>query len=628
MKHVPPARRDRLHRRRRNEPAHRRQQLLLGVLVILALGAILVATLFRSTTPQDIQPTQVVQSELTTTPTSPAPSPTAANIPDGIGATEPSPTPLTPTATPIQPANFFNDQRFSCAPDFYQPQIQSFLDAYPGPLKNVRFQIGDRSQSFAEVLVGMSVLYNLNPQILLALIEQQSSLLSDGDPSVDQINQALGISINGGYPRGIMAQLRWAGRELRYATRDYAEQAVNGLPPLVFANNSRQEAAPDIGLAQYAIARVLARTTTPERLLARLNDFFETYAWLFDDPRQPPTDWPPPSEPFLTLPMEQPMRITSFFDHDTPFLRENGSLVSYWGNASAISYDGHTGFDYAMRPPDPVLAAADGTVVFAGNSDDGCATLARAVIIDHGNGYRTLYWHLHSIGVETGQTVARGDTVGVAGETGCAFGPHLHFQVQYLGRDVDPYGWCGSGSDPWAASPAGQASDWLWMDMLSPCDPPPADAIIVDESDPGFTASGEWQPSPRGYGGTASFGTSLAAADPDQPWRLAALDTPLVAIWQPAELPEGRYRVQAYIPYVLNGYDESRLVRYQIRHRDGVAEVIIDQERHANGWADLGVYNFDAASRPLVSVSTLTGDRDRGVWADAIAFLAIPDGDQ
>ncbi|NJO83496.1 MAG: M23 family metallopeptidase, partial [Blastochloris sp.] len=85
---------------------------------------------------------------------------------------------------------------------------------------------------------------------------------------------------------------------------------------------------------------------------------------------------------------------------------------------------------------------------FAGNSDDGCITPARGVIIDHGNGYRTLYWHMSVLQVETGELVGQGAQLGIAGASGCAFGPHLHFQVQYLGRDVDPYGWCGVRADP------------------------------------------------------------------------------------------------------------------------------------------------------------------------------------
>lgn len=154
--------------------------------------------------------------------------------------------------------------------------------------------------------------------------------------------------------------------------------------------------------------------------------------------------------------MEGSFPVSSFFDHDTPFLQKNGSLLTYWGRAETdltFAYDGHTGWDYAMQPPDKILAAAAGVVVFAGNSDDGCGSPARAVIVDHGNGYRTLYWHLASIAVTIGQAVARGDALGVAGESGCAFGPHLHFQVQYLGRDVDPYGWCGAEPDPGRALP-------------------------------------------------------------------------------------------------------------------------------------------------------------------------------
>ena len=455
----------------------------------------------------------------------PAPTGTVASAyptPLPAGATPQS---LAPTPTPPHPADdLFDPWRFSYEPNFAQPQVQAFLDAQPGILKQARIQVGDRSQPFAEVLVGMTSLFSVNPKILLAMLEQQSRLLSTPQPSPAQITLAMGYDADG--RRGLWGQLRWAGVELRHAARDYAGGTV-----VQFADGTRR-ALGAVSMPRYALSRTLALTTSPGGLDARLASFLQTYTRLFGDPRQVPLDWPPPAEPFLRTPMEQPRQITSFFDHDAPFLQENGSLVSYWGRVEKqLSYDGHTGWDYALAPPDAVLAAAKGTVIFAGNSDDGCG-IAHAVIIDHHNGYRTLYWHLSEIATEAGQQVEAGQKIGVAGATGCVTGPHLHFQTQYLGRDVDPYGWCNpTAPDPWRTAGSGQVSVWLWADRPSPCGPPPPGDIIVDDGSPGFHASGDWQQSPIGYNGGARF--LPAAESSDAPYDLRPLALPVVALWRP-----------------------------------------------------------------------------------------------
>lgn len=563
-----------------------------------------------------------------TTPLSPVPTLAAAITTVAPAATAPTltPTPLSVVTVAGQQDAFFDPQRFSYEPGFYEPEIQAFLDAQPGPLKEVRFQIGDRSQSFATVLVGFSNLYSFNPKILLALMEQQGQLLSTAEPSADQLTWAMGFRGEGERHSGLYAQFRWSAFALRQAVRDYAlGKPANALPDLVFADDTRQPVPPNIGMVRYALARVLARTTTPEALPDKLNTFLAIYTRLFGDPRQPPTGWPPLAAPFLTSPMERPTRVTSFFDHDSPFLQQNGSLVSFWGTIEvALSYDGHTGWDYALRPPDAVLAAAPGVVVFAGNSDDGCGIPAVAAIIEHGNGYRTLYWHLSDVSVEAGQRVQAGTEVGIAGATGCAFGPHLHFQVQYLGRDVDPYGWCGVVPDPWANNPAGQQSVWLWADMPSPCSPPPGDTIVVDDQSPGFARQGDWQQSPLGYAGGALFTSTNYVSAEYQPWEIRPLaNTPAVAVWQP-ELPRaGTYRVLAYIPYVLNGLDDSQELRYRVAHSSGETEVVVDGEATANFWADLGTYTFDPQENALVSLSSLAGDEARGIWADAVAWIPV-----
>ncbi|WP_155887445.1 M23 family metallopeptidase [Paucidesulfovibrio longus] len=94
----------------------------------------------------------------------------------------------------------------------------------------------------------------------------------------------------------------------------------------------------------------------------------------------------------------------------------------------------HRGLDMRAALGEPVHACADGVVVlaeehyYAGNS----------VYVDHGNGVVSMYFHLSKLKVTVGQTVQRGDVVGLAGATGRATGPHLHFGVAVQGLMVDP----------------------------------------------------------------------------------------------------------------------------------------------------------------------------------------------
>lgn len=96
----------------------------------------------------------------------------------------------------------------------------------------------------------------------------------------------------------------------------------------------------------------------------------------------------------------------------------------------------HKGIDIANRAAPDVLAADSGKVIAAGWLDG--YGYGNRVIIDHGNGYRTLYAHLQRIYVVTGQTVARGNAIGKMGSTGRSTGTHLHFEVYRNGVQVGP----------------------------------------------------------------------------------------------------------------------------------------------------------------------------------------------
>ena len=96
----------------------------------------------------------------------------------------------------------------------------------------------------------------------------------------------------------------------------------------------------------------------------------------------------------------------------------------------------HPGVDIANRAGPDVLAADSGTVVVAGWPDN--YGYGNRVVIDHGNGFRTLYGHLAKIYVVVGQTVARGNAIGKMGSTGRSTGIHLHFEVIKNGSHINP----------------------------------------------------------------------------------------------------------------------------------------------------------------------------------------------
>ena len=95
----------------------------------------------------------------------------------------------------------------------------------------------------------------------------------------------------------------------------------------------------------------------------------------------------------------------------------------------------HKGIDIAARVGEPILAAAKGRVIFAGNRGNGYGNM---VEIDHGHGFITRYAHASRLHVRSGQTVDRGFRIADVGATGLVSGPHLHYEVEQNGRQVDP----------------------------------------------------------------------------------------------------------------------------------------------------------------------------------------------
>jgi len=164
----------------------------------------------------------------------------------------------------------------------------------------------------------------------------------------------------------------------------------------------------------------------------------------FANPRIPPdtmlvipggqgifTDWRTPrisrDEP-ATAKHLGPGACTASFDGVT------GTLSFLWPSTerylSGFDYSpetNHFAIDIAGNLGNPIFAADNGVVVYAGWNDYGYGEM---VVIDHGFGWQTLYAHLSQINVGCGQEVYKGDTIGMMGSTGKSTGPHLHFEMR------------------------------------------------------------------------------------------------------------------------------------------------------------------------------------------------------
>jgi murein DD-endopeptidase MepM/ murein hydrolase activator NlpD len=178
--------------------------------------------------------------------------------------------------------------------------------------------------------------------------------------------------------------------------------------------------------------------------------------------------------------------LVNHFDHDVPqeFSDANGYQIDWCGRRRTTEIDGHSGYDFVMPEGTPILAAADGTVNWAGDDISFYCPLKGQQITDQqrveithrlpdGRRVTANYKHFSRVDVSVGQQVHAGDVIGLSGNTGCSTGPHLHFETWLMDGTrtgtselIDSFGWEGAGADPWAATAA--ASIWLWKPGTAP----------------------------------------------------------------------------------------------------------------------------------------------------------------
>jgi murein DD-endopeptidase MepM/ murein hydrolase activator NlpD len=163
-----------------------------------------------------------------------------------------------------------------------------------------------------------------------------------------------------------------------------------------------------------------------DALLLGTSPYLRTLTRLYDDTSTPSPAEPMPSDEvakFHELEVGMPLalaRITSDFGHrPNPF-----------GKGHVF----HRGIDMAAPAGTPVQAVAAGTVITARRD----RSYGEFVVIDHHNGYRTLYAHNSKLLVKAGDRVNVGQQIAKVGSTGQSTGPHLHFEIHRDGKRVDP----------------------------------------------------------------------------------------------------------------------------------------------------------------------------------------------
>lgn len=123
----------------------------------------------------------------------------------------------------------------------------------------------------------------------------------------------------------------------------------------------------------------------------------------------------------------------------------NGSPVEYKGITSDFGYrihptlktkELHRGLDMKAAMNTPVYATADGIVEWAGfHKRSGFGNL---IILEHNYGFKTYFGHLNKVVIQSGKFVKKGDLIAYTGTSGMSSGPHLHYEIRFIQRAVDP----------------------------------------------------------------------------------------------------------------------------------------------------------------------------------------------
>jgi murein DD-endopeptidase MepM/ murein hydrolase activator NlpD len=202
-----------------------------------------------------------------------------------------------------------------------------------------------------------------------------------------------------------------------------AKQTETPLRPLLDERIMARATVPKGGIMPMALVDSwretlrIGETNLADEMKADLTYFGDVPLWLAQAMSKSLTA---KSNGAFIVPLEKETRITSAFgDREHPLTGE---------------FRFHRGVDLEANFEEPVLASASGKVT-ASEWQEGYGFV---VTIDHQNGFTTRDAHLAKLTAHKGESVAQQQKIGLAGDTGNATGVHLHFEIQYEGRDIDP----------------------------------------------------------------------------------------------------------------------------------------------------------------------------------------------
>jgi murein DD-endopeptidase MepM/ murein hydrolase activator NlpD len=479
---------------------------------------------------------------------------------------------------------------------YYAAEIQSFLEAQGSPLVTYRQNINGQELSAADMvwIASQDLDYGLNPKVLLTTL-------------------ALETNLTWSKPDGLLEHLQQMGRELTANYRDYQPdtkavskstqdtQSTPGAP----SGPTDSPHAPAAALAGY-----LGKTAkAPNQAQPDLPSWTDTYRRLFGDPAAQPKDVQPPGEfPFLRLPFDQPagdfMHVESFFDHYYPGYFSEPNIVRFDGQnlpgaqfktcwSGMTCYSGHNALDYPMPTGTPLYAVAPGKIVYRYDKDGG-------LIIEHPNGYRTLYWHMENIIVRTGQVVVQGQLLGISGNRGMSTGPHLHFGLRMtdLSADIDPFGWWNTEvKDPYT-----YPSRFMWQGDLV-ADNREAQAQLFYYT--------YWWRDPVGYLGESWYTKSVNTWVASTNW----------GIWSTYISQPGDYMVMAYWP---KNAENTESAAYRIFTNGKLNVVKVSQRADGDRWVTLGTYHLESGQTAVI-LTDRTDDpiKYQRVYFDAVQWVPL-----
>ncbi|MCD6433957.1 MAG: peptidoglycan DD-metalloendopeptidase family protein [Sulfurimonas sp.] len=149
------------------------------------------------------------------------------------------------------------------------------------------------------------------------------------------------------------------------------------------------------------------------------------------------------------IPLKERVNIAKLNSQDMAAMFQfvpSGSPIEYKGITSKFGYrihptlnrrEFHRGTDMRAKMKTPVYATADGIVEWAGMHKS--SGYGKLIILQHNYGFRSYFGHLNKIVIKSGKFVKKGDLIAYTGNSGMSSGPHLHYEIRFISRAVNPY---------------------------------------------------------------------------------------------------------------------------------------------------------------------------------------------